>query len=619
MVRKIYLEPDEEITSAIDRILKTKADQVAVVIPKGANVTQSIVNLKLLKRQIDRHNQNVYLITADRDGFSLAQKAGLLVTDNPSKPPQEPPAVEPSQSLETEELEDMTPRNKLNLRSLINNQRQKDPAAAQQKEDLTGLVADLKKNIAEEKSTPSSTIPGGQKIKSSPQGSSAGSPNQPPARASDQKLNRPSTRAAKKEPRHNFSLRKIGSSSEKKSQPQTRSNRFAKKKKLHLLPSFSVKGVAIFFGLCFLVFGAIIFLLLPKAEISLIPKTEPFTTNFQLVVDQEAGELDLENGVIPGEVTSLEKESDEKKFPTSGIKEIGQTAKGTIIIANSFSSEPQQIVATTRFLSSGGQIFRGLSDVTIPGAKIEGGQTIPGEIAVQVEAEAAGEEYNLEPTSFTIPGLPPAKQKAITGQSEQAFSGGSTQKIKILSQEDLDRAAETVSTEIFEKLSEEISGTIPRGKKFYPSALRKEITKVKSNFEVGQETEEFKIQVTTKATTILFGEDDLKNLVEAKLANAIPPDKFIVDPNLEEGIEPQVENFDPATGVLGTKIIISKTVAKSINLDELRANLTGKSEAEIKEYLQENPNIIDVQIDFWPFWVKESPIIEKKIELYLDT
>ena len=45
----IYLELDEEIPSVIDKMKNLSGKSVALVIPKGASIIQSVINLKILK------------------------------------------------------------------------------------------------------------------------------------------------------------------------------------------------------------------------------------------------------------------------------------------------------------------------------------------------------------------------------------------------------------------------------------------------------------------------------------------------------------------------------------------------------------------------------------------
>ena len=70
--KTIYIEATEEITSVVDRLKDVDAEDVIVVIPKGSIILQSIVNLKLLKKQAKRHQKNLIIVTNDKIGRNLA-------------------------------------------------------------------------------------------------------------------------------------------------------------------------------------------------------------------------------------------------------------------------------------------------------------------------------------------------------------------------------------------------------------------------------------------------------------------------------------------------------------------------------------------------------------------
>ena len=113
------------------------------------------------------------------------------------------------------------------------------------------------------------------------------------------------------------------------------------------------------------------------------------------------------------------------------IEESGTKASGTITAFNEYGSEPQLLVASTRFLSSNGKIFRTTKDVYIPGANIIDDEIIPSSIDVEVVANYLGAEYNIGQSDFTIPGFKgTVKYAGFYGKSDTAMSGGSMERIE---------------------------------------------------------------------------------------------------------------------------------------------------------------------------------------------
>jgi len=79
---------------------------------------------------------------------------------------------------------------------------------------------------------------------------------------------------------------------------------------------------------------------------------------------------------------------------TTGQEKVQAKASGQIIIYNNYGTQMQPLVATTRFQTSNGLIFRTPTAVKIPGlTKDAKGQIIPGQVEITVVADQAGADY----------------------------------------------------------------------------------------------------------------------------------------------------------------------------------------------------------------------------------
>lgn len=78
----IYIDADEEITAVIDKLRQESATTISIVVPKGAALLQSVVNLKLLKKEADEHGKDIALVTADPIGRNLAAQVGIAVYED---------------------------------------------------------------------------------------------------------------------------------------------------------------------------------------------------------------------------------------------------------------------------------------------------------------------------------------------------------------------------------------------------------------------------------------------------------------------------------------------------------------------------------------------------------
>ncbi|MBD3281065.1 hypothetical protein GF389_06155 [Candidatus Dojkabacteria bacterium] len=75
---KIFVNLDEEIVFTVEKIAKSASSRVIVVVPESANLVASLISLKLLSSQIARSNKVIVLVTEDKLGLRLSEKAGLI-------------------------------------------------------------------------------------------------------------------------------------------------------------------------------------------------------------------------------------------------------------------------------------------------------------------------------------------------------------------------------------------------------------------------------------------------------------------------------------------------------------------------------------------------------------
>ena len=96
----IYIDVDDEITGIIDKVTSAQAKIVAVVLPKRANVFQSVVNMKLLKRRAEAAKKQLVLITSETSLMPLAGSVGLYVAKTLQSKPEIPEMPAPDAPLD---------------------------------------------------------------------------------------------------------------------------------------------------------------------------------------------------------------------------------------------------------------------------------------------------------------------------------------------------------------------------------------------------------------------------------------------------------------------------------------------------------------------------------------
>lgn len=75
----LYLDVDDEITSAVARIRAATGDKVALVLPYGSRLATSRINFRLLAREAEAQGRGLEIVAPDPAARALAAAAGLAV------------------------------------------------------------------------------------------------------------------------------------------------------------------------------------------------------------------------------------------------------------------------------------------------------------------------------------------------------------------------------------------------------------------------------------------------------------------------------------------------------------------------------------------------------------
>jgi len=639
MHQTFYIDIDEEITSIVDRLKKSKTNEVVIVVPRRALLIQSIVNLKLLKKEADSQGKQVMIVTQDKLGKSLVEKVGMLVQEKidesedevlmPSNEKKEDFSfkISPSEGKNNEKMDKIGSseyfdepgdiKKEPKIKSSILN-------VPQQQEKIINkeLVSNFSESIKEKRKSPSMDIVKNVEMK---QQNDLNFEKQPekikidyPQSDSMNKIFQDSNESGNFNSQnklenffHNNEERRIVEKNEEIYKDANISGKFWK----IFLAFILISILAIFLIAAYL--------FLPKVGIKISTKSGSETINGEMKGIPSATEVNVDENIIPVRTISSEEEFSQS-YETRGAKSSSsQKARGIITIYNEFGTEPQSLVATTRFQTEDGKIFRLVKGVTVPGTSKVGEEVKPGAIEAEVVADEAGKEYNIEPTKFTIPGFkdsPNGKFNKFYAKSAKAMTGGgiSSDAIKTVTKADMEEA-KTKSLSEFTSLSlEKMKSLAAPGEVVLEDAVNiGEPVYSFSNSE-GQVADNLKINLKVKVSTIVFKESDLKEIVAKKIASKISKETDLIDKDnlkflfgksdADFSKEELLIRFD-ATGKIGSEI----------DMNNFKTEILGKNEDELKAYLKNYPEIENVEITYWPSFISgKIPSYEKRVEILLD-
>lgn len=225
--------------------------------------------------------------------------------------------------------------------------------------------------------------------------------------------------------------------------------------------------VSVLVSLC--IIGAAFFtnVMLGGAEIVVYPKFKDASVQatFSAHKTPRAGELSFE-------LLSLDA-TGERQVKAAGQELVSERAIGSILIYNTKLTTTQRLIKNTRFESPEGLIFRIKESAEVPAATTDAkGNLVSGVTTVEVFADGTGEQYNITPARFTIPGLKGSDQyDAMYGESTVAFTGGFEGNKYVIDDAELQKAKQELHLELRNTLLEQLKSSRPSGFVVYDNAV----------------------------------------------------------------------------------------------------------------------------------------------------
>lgn len=297
----------------------------------------------------------------------------------------------------------------------------------------------------------------------------------------------------------------------------------------------------------------------------------------------------------------------------TGISSGGQKASGKITVYNNYGSAPQKLIANTRFQTKDGKIYRIKGAISVPGM---------GMTEATVYADQAGEEYNIGPAEFTLPGLKGgARFEKVFAKSKSAMSGGSSGNARVVKKEDIDSVKATTSEKIKNRLMEMFSKQKPEGYLLFADAIKIEYADNPDNPKVGDSSSRsMAFKTKGSAAGYLFKKDALSKALAddnaGNLKKAPKNDSIIVD-NLESldfsWISADAKNKEITVRLKGNADFL--WVVDTAKLLEEMMNYKGKDYTSV---FQNYPAIEKATIVQSPKWWKSFPSNRSKVKINIE-
>lgn len=359
---------------------------------------------------------------------------------------------------------------------------------------------------------------------------------------------------------------------------------------------------------------------LAKATVTIQLRQENVDFPLKITALSTIASVDREFNRIPGQLFSVQKE-ESGKFPVTGNKNIIQKAGGRITI---YSKNPaaQRLVATTRFESPQGLIFRILETITVPPAVKVGAEVLLGSIESAVSADKPGSEYNIGPANFTIPAFKGSpKFDEFYAVSDQSMRGGQIGEAKTVSASDFSKASESLTNRLRDLILKSLRSQSGQLKiidsaviKFEDPVINAKIDESpRLNSPDGNGTDDLKMTIKGSAQTIGFKESDVRELID----NFVLKDRGLelIDKDLSVKYPDPV--YDGANKAMKFTIQVTGMAAAKIEKEKIVKALLGLDEDSIRIYFGGLKEVESARVTLAPFWIKKIPRDAGKVRLLI--
>ncbi len=359
-----------------------------------------------------------------------------------------------------------------------------------------------------------------------------------------------------------------------------------------------------------LVIGGILTLhfVFQRAAITIWPETEEVSLTERIMVATEVEGINEEQREIPGVVVSLEKQATQL-FDATGLEANATKSQGSIRIFNE-NSMVQVLIINTRFVSEDGFLFRSTKRIEIPA----GSASEPGLLDVAVVAAEAGPSYNISPSNFSVPGLAGSfLYTKVYGESERAMVGGSIGNTTVVSQEDIDRAGESLIAAVTVRAKRELKGQLPQGFVVPDDGFSVDVLESSSPVKPGAALSQFNYSVTLLVEAIAFTTSNLEQISRAILTAVVEEGKTLNAQTFQ--IEYNVKDLNIEDGRLGMDVTSLADSYVLVNTEGFAELVAGITPLTAEALLKGEEGVGRTQVDLWPFWLTKIPMSQDKIEV----
>ncbi len=580
----IYIEPEQDITDILSSVKAAKHKIVALVPPKKAGVLRSSVNFKLIAKAAAKNDKTVVLVTTDESLRRLAGSVSMPVAKNLQSKPQLPDDI-------ADEPEE-------------------EAAPAKAADEPEEKAADKEPEVKEEKK---------------PEAEESGAKKIPIAVAASTK---------KKDSTEEDVIEGEPEPEAKDGQPKTKSEKNVAKMKGAKIPNFAKYRKLIIAGAIALIllvgFSIWAGVIAPAAKITVKVTTSSknFAEKVKLVT--ELDKEDAANGTLFLDSKTVTKTLS-GEFEATGEEDRGTKATGKVTVT----------------LPSGSKISKDQLNLSIPKGAIftisdkqfivDSGASVPvdnnyncsfdgcrttkdissGEMSVT--AKEIGDSYNIAAAAKGITSSVTISSAYVI--SSTAMTGGAHKFVKVVSQDDIDKAIGNLDDNSESEARDELNSMLS-DKYITFGSMKKSDPTINVTPALGEEVAEGVTPKITKELTYTINivprdsaQKYIETVVNEQIKTAGDDTQTIYDSGVSRAFFETSQNSNEE-GAAKLKTVVK--VGPRVTEEMVREKALGVKVGEVRTRLKSYNGVQDVKVDTSYFWVTSVPSDINKVEIIIE-
>ena len=614
--RILYLDSDDEITTAANRVRAADTTRIAIVLPFGSRVATSRINFRLLSRDATLNGKRLSVVAGDAATRALAASAGLPVF------------------------------------TTVGEYEASEEGGVDRSEDATGLSAATATAAAGAAGAVITSGEAGASVRvSSTRGSGGRRPRGEgalPAEVVDEvEAEVPGATAA---------VTAIGAGSAAAAADATPAPvpRSAREPHAHRLPSAvpaarvvadtpmdtPVPGAApvggsrvrpapaterfgsriartpVAIGLAVLALALVVggvgaYVFLPTATAVIAPKEATIgPIPLRISADPAATAPDPEARTVPAITKDVPVQTTDS-FEVTGKRVEETAATGTVRFRNkdftSMNTVPRGSIVGTQ----NGIRFRTDRSVTVPSAQLVGLQIFPASATVKVTAVDPGPEGNVQPNTILV--IPRGEDPlTLDVTNPDATNGGKRTEFPRVVQADLSAATKALDAKLASTFAEQVAdpSLSADGTTVFPetATLGEATYTVDPATLLGKEVATFDLGASATGTVLAVDEGAVQQVAEANIAPQVQEGYQLVDGSSQVEPSPGVVE----DGVITFPVTITARQVLQVDPAAVEAQIRGKSLKDAKAILD---TYGQSQLTVWPDWVGTIPTLEQRVDV----